>query len=276
MVPLHEDSQEEGICPICQEHLKEALSTDCGHLFCRVCLAQHVEKASSSGVLCCPLCRQPCSEGVLGTGYVCHSHQKRVCRFCEETTLLLCEECLESPEHRIHRELDVENALSHYRERLNRRSRRLRKDVGELERLKAQEEEKLQVLLVDHGNHRLENQPQTEGQPDALPRQQLAQLEDVPAVVARIGDISRAIARLSSLVTDLERMAKELDISTLKNASDILKRYEPAFLLFRVCTRCKPVQHRHALGFVKIRETRCSPNFCTFVLDDQWESQQDT
>nr|XP_011769053.1 tripartite motif-containing protein 40 isoform X2 [Macaca nemestrina] len=204
MIPLHKDNQEEGVCPICQESLKEAVSTNCGHLFCRVCLTQHVEKASASGVFCCPLCRKPCSEEVLGTGYICPNHQKRVCRFCEESRLLLCVECLVSPEHVSHHELTIENALSHYKERLNRRSRKLRKDIAELQRLKAQEEKKLQAL-----------------------QQWLGQLEHMPAEVARILDISRAVTQLSSLVIDLERTAKELDTNTLKNAGDLLNRSAP-------------------------------------------------
>ncbi|XP_055120772.1 E3 ubiquitin ligase TRIM40 isoform X2 [Symphalangus syndactylus] len=204
MIALQKDNQEEGVCPICQESLKEAVSTNCGHLFCRVCLTQHVEKASVSGVFCCPLCRKPCSEEVLGTGYICPNHQKRVCRFCEESRLLLCVECLASPEHMSHHELTIENALSHYKERLNRRSRKLRKDIAELQRLKAQQEKKLQAL-----------------------QQWLGQLEHVPAEVARILDISRAVTQLSSLVIDLERTAKELDTNTLKNAGDLLSRSAP-------------------------------------------------
>lgn len=38
----------------------------------------------------------------------------------------------------------------------------------------------------------------------------------MPAEVARILDISRAVTQLSSLVIDLERTAKELDTNTLK------------------------------------------------------------
>ncbi|XP_046304497.1 E3 ubiquitin ligase TRIM40 isoform X1 [Marmota monax] len=146
MVSLQEDRQEEAVCPICQEHLKEAVSTDCKHLFCRVCLAQHMEKALASGALCCPLCRKPYSERVLGEGYICHKHQKRFQRFCEKSKCLLCVECLESLEHQSHSEPTIENAISHYKERLTRRFRKLRKDIGELQRLKAQEEEKLQAL----------------------------------------------------------------------------------------------------------------------------------
>lgn len=231
MLPWRDPSHDEGICPICQEHLKEATSTECGHLFCRGCLTQHVQKALASDVLCCPLCRKPCPECILGIGLVCVSHQKRASSFCEESRCLLCPQCLESPEHKSHSELTIENAISHYKERLSRRSRKLRKDIAELQGLKAQEEEKLQALQVDCGNHWLEtelgSQCQPQGQLDALSQQQLDQLEDTPAEVARILNLSRAIVQLSSLVTDLERTVKELDANTLKNAIDLLDRSAP-------------------------------------------------
>lgn len=117
MAPLWEDGRGEGVCPICQELPKGAVSTDCGHLFCRGCLAQHVAKASASGVLCCPLCRKPCSEGVLGAAHLCPRHQKKVSYFCEESRRLLCAQCLGSPEHQGHRELAIESAVSHYKVR---------------------------------------------------------------------------------------------------------------------------------------------------------------
>lgn len=224
MVPLRENSWEEGICPICQEHLKEAVSTDCGHLFCRVCLAQYVEKASASGGFCCPLCRKPCSEEVLGAGYICHSHQKKVCWFCEESRLLLCMECLVSPEHRSHRELAVKDAISHYKKRLTCRKKKLEKYIRELRQLRAQEEEeeRLQALqfLVHCGPHRLEaergSQQQTERHLDAVPQRWPDQLEGTPAEMSRSLEISWTITQLHSLVTDLERMARELDASMLK------------------------------------------------------------
>nr|XP_020744525.1 tripartite motif-containing protein 40 isoform X2 [Odocoileus virginianus texanus] len=204
MGPLREDRREEGVCPICQECLKEAVRTDCGHLFCRACLAQHLEKASVSRVRSCPLCRKPCSEGVLGAGYTCDSHQKKVCWFCEESRRLLCMECRVTPEHKSHRELSIENAISHYKERLNRRIRKLRKDICELQRLRTQEEERLQAM---------------KWWPD--------QRQGASAELSRMPGISRALLHLSSLVTDLEGMAKKLDTSLLKDASDLLNRSAP-------------------------------------------------
>ncbi|XP_005370776.1 tripartite motif-containing protein 40 isoform X2 [Microtus ochrogaster] len=184
MVPLYKDNEED-ICPICLDPVKEAVRTDCGHLFCRMCLTQYMDKASVSGVLSCPVCRKPYSEGVLGDGYICFSHQKRVCMFCEASRHLLCVECLKSPEHQSHAELSIENAISHYKERLTRRSRKLRKDLGELQRLKAQEEEMLHAPQVDWGSYRpgaeLQSQDQTTEQLKAPPQHRLDHQEDQPA-----------------------------------------------------------------------------------------------
>ncbi|XP_057607825.1 E3 ubiquitin ligase TRIM40 isoform X2 [Chionomys nivalis] len=232
MVPLYKDNEED-ICPICLDPVKEAARTDCGHLFCRMCLIQYMDKASVSGVLSCPVCRKPYSEGVLGDGYICFSHQKRVCMFCEASRHLLCVECLKSPEHQSHAELSIENAISHYKERLTRRSRKLRKDLGELQRLKAQEEEMLHApqVGVDWGSYRpgdeLQSQDQTTEQLKALPQHRLDHQEDQPAEAVRIFHFSEAVTQLSILVSGLERMAKELDARTLKDASDLLDRSAP-------------------------------------------------
>nr|XP_048294298.1 E3 ubiquitin ligase TRIM40-like isoform X1 [Myodes glareolus]XP_048294299.1 E3 ubiquitin ligase TRIM40-like isoform X1 [Myodes glareolus]XP_048294300.1 E3 ubiquitin ligase TRIM40-like isoform X1 [Myodes glareolus]XP_048294301.1 E3 ubiquitin ligase TRIM40-like isoform X1 [Myodes glareolus] len=230
MVPLYKDNKED-ICPICLDPVKEAVRTECGHLFCRMCLTQHMDKASVSGFLRCPVCRKPYSEGVLGDGYICFSHQKRVCMFCEASRHLLCVECLKSPEHQTHVELSIENAISHYKERLTRRSRKLRKDLGELQRLKAQEERMLHAPQVDWGSYRLgaelQSQDQTTEQLKALPQHRLDQQEDQPAEAVKIFHFSEAVTQLSSLISGLERMAKELDARTLKDASDLLDRSVP-------------------------------------------------
>lgn len=262
---LREDRQEEGICPICQECLKEAVRTDCGHLFCRACLAQHLEKASASGVRSCPLCRKPCSEGVLGAGYTCDSPQKKAYWFCEESRRLLCMECRVTPEHKSHCELPIENAISHYKERTLRDSnsvttnsavaytvsenlseefsgiftqkrdhriieKRLNRRIRRRRQLRIQEEI-LQEMQADHGTHRLEaeleQQPQTRRQLDAPAQQRPDQRRDVSAELSRSPGISRALLQFSSLVTDPEGMAKKLDTSLLKDAGDLLNRSAP-------------------------------------------------
>ena len=73
---------------------------------------------------------------------------------------------------------------------------------------------------ADPGTHRLEaeleQQPQTRRQLDAPAQRRPDQRRDVSAELSRIPGISRALLQLSSLVTDLEGMAKKLDASLLK------------------------------------------------------------
>lgn len=88
----------------------------------------------------------------------------------------------------------------------------------------------LQALQVDCECHRLrtdlQNQDQTKEQLKALPWHWLDQ-EDLPEEVAKIFSFSEAVTQLSILVSGLERMAKDLDASTLKDASDLLDRSAP-------------------------------------------------
>uniref|UniRef100_A0A2K6FAA2 Uncharacterized protein n=1 Tax=Propithecus coquereli TaxID=379532 RepID=A0A2K6FAA2_PROCO len=184
MVPLHKDSWEEEICP------------SASHFFRCVCLTQHVQRPrlEKSG------CTKPKPWGGAAAG-ACPGNQKQPCVLAER----------------------VRRGQRTLEERLSHRGRKLRKDMAELCGPKAQEEEKLQALQfqVDRGNHKLEaeleSQHQTRGRLGALPQQRLDQSEDVPAEVVRILEVSRAAAQLSSLVTDLERTAKEPDARTLQD-----------------------------------------------------------
>jgi tripartite motif-containing protein 40 len=77
----------------------------------------------------------------------------------------------------------------------------------------------LLCFQVDCECHRLrtdlQNQDQTKEQLKALPWHWLDQ-EDLPEEVAKIFSFSEAVTQLSILVSGLERMAKDLDASTLK------------------------------------------------------------
>lgn len=203
------EEPEERICPICQEALKEIVSTDCGHLFCRACLAQHVKTSTSE--LCCPTCRKPCSEGVLGTSFVCQNHLKRLCYFCEERQLLLCEECKKSPDHNFHEELTIEKAMHHYKERLNRMIKKLKKTIRNFKRRTLKEKNKK--------CHAMQESP-TRGkrQLDDFLQKHQDQLEDSPAEGPRILDTA------NSMLTTLQKMVKEMDMSKLKDVKNLLHR----------------------------------------------------
>uniref|UniRef100_A0A4X2JUV1 Tripartite motif containing 40 n=1 Tax=Vombatus ursinus TaxID=29139 RepID=A0A4X2JUV1_VOMUR len=207
------------LCPICQEHLREPVSTDCGHFFCQLCLIQQAIKASDGDILNCSVCRKPWSPNILGAGYSCEDHQKLVGWFCEEKQLFLCSHCRTSPEHRTHHELSIDIAIIHYKERIHRKVRKLRKFLGELCHL-PEEKGKLQTLLVDSEKHRLKAvlEKQQTGEQLGSPLQQwLRGLNSISEEVKELHDkISEAETYLNDLITELEKTSKELNITLLK------------------------------------------------------------
>ncbi|XP_075784771.1 RING finger protein 112-like isoform X2 [Pelodiscus sinensis] len=55
-----EQFREDVTCSICWDHLKDPVSIECGHKFCRSCLVTHWRGVSAQGRRC-PECRRPCA-----------------------------------------------------------------------------------------------------------------------------------------------------------------------------------------------------------------------
>uniref|UniRef100_A0A4W6E730 RING-type domain-containing protein n=1 Tax=Lates calcarifer TaxID=8187 RepID=A0A4W6E730_LATCA len=45
-------------CSLCQDVLKDPVSTSCGHWFCRQCITSYWDQSGSSGDSSCPQCGQ--------------------------------------------------------------------------------------------------------------------------------------------------------------------------------------------------------------------------
>ena len=63
-VHLHRGKRKSGVpveeqlssCTLCQDVLKDPVSTSCGHWFCRQCITSYWEQRPPSGDPCCPQC----------------------------------------------------------------------------------------------------------------------------------------------------------------------------------------------------------------------------
>lgn len=137
-----EQLQDEVSCSICLEYLRDPVTIDCGHNFCRACISNYCERGagSATGVALCPQCRagfllsssRPNKqlanivEGierlslrpVRSSGEaLCERHGKKLRLFCQDDGEPICLVCDKSREHRSHTVLPIEEAAHDYKVR---------------------------------------------------------------------------------------------------------------------------------------------------------------
>ncbi|XP_043384102.1 E3 ubiquitin-protein ligase TRIM39-like isoform X5 [Chelonia mydas] len=159
-----ESLQEEATCPVCLEYFTDPVTLECGHNFCRACIAQCWEGPDTAAS--CPQCRETVQQRNLrpnrqlgnmveiakrlsfqaakgaGGGGVCGKHQETLKLFCEEDQTSVCVVCHLSRAHRAHRVVPIEEAAQEYKVKLQGALGPLRKELEESLALTSKEEEK--------------------------------------------------------------------------------------------------------------------------------------
>nr|XP_008260883.2 tripartite motif-containing protein 10 isoform X2 [Oryctolagus cuniculus] len=235
-------------CPICQGTLKEPVTIDCGHNFCRGCLTRYCEVPGpeSEEPLSCPLCKEPFRPGsfrpnwqlasvvenierlslasALGTEeeHVCQEHGEKIYFFCEEDEAQLCVVCREAGEHRAHTVRFLEDAAGPYREQIQKCLKCLRREREEIQEVQSRENERMQVLLTQVATKRQQVISEFVHLRQFLEEQQrilLAQLEGLDGDILKQQEefdflVTGEICRFSALIEELEeknaRPAREL------------------------------------------------------------------
>lgn len=136
--------EEEVTCSICLDYLRDPVTIDCGHVFCRSCTTD--VRPSSGGRPVCPLCKKPFKKENIRPVWqlaslvenierlkvdkgrqpgeaareqqdtrLCERHQEKLHYYCEDDGKLLCVMCRESREHRPHSAVLVEKAAQPHR-----------------------------------------------------------------------------------------------------------------------------------------------------------------
>ncbi|XP_052618900.1 tripartite motif-containing protein 30A-like [Peromyscus californicus insignis] len=133
---------EEVTCLICLEFLKEPVSVDCGHSFCRACITRNYESSKGKeGEGICPVCRVSYLFGNLRpnqqvaniverlTGLksspeeeqkvnVCAQHGEKLQLFCEKDMVVICSLCEQSRVHCGHQTAPIEEVAYKYEGKL--------------------------------------------------------------------------------------------------------------------------------------------------------------
>ncbi|XP_050019289.1 tripartite motif-containing protein 30A-like isoform X4 [Alexandromys fortis] len=134
--------KEEVTCPICLELLKDPVSADCDHIFCRACITLNYEsRKGKEGEGICPVCRVSYLFGNLRPirhvaniverlkefksspeeehkVNVCAKHGEKLQLFCEKDMVIICWLCERSQEHRGHQTALIEEVANKYKRML--------------------------------------------------------------------------------------------------------------------------------------------------------------
>ncbi|XP_042201174.1 nuclear factor 7, brain-like [Callorhinchus milii] len=133
-----ESLTEELNCAICLEFFTDPVSLDCGHNFCRSCVAGSWEKQEKNS---CPICRKVTADRELQVNWAlakmvgkarefsldptqaavkrqCEKHREDLKLFCEDDKKLICSICRDAREHRGHSFLPIDEAAEIYKDQV--------------------------------------------------------------------------------------------------------------------------------------------------------------
>ncbi|CAM2101570.1 unnamed protein product [Caretta caretta] len=219
-----ESLQEEATCPICLEYFTDPVTLECGHNFCRACIAQCWEGPDTAAS--CPQCRETVQQRNLrpnrqlanileiakrlsfqtvkgaGGGEVCGEHQEALKLFCEEDQTPICVVCDRSRAHRTHMVVPIQEAAQEYKKQTETERQKI---VSEFQQLRELLEEQERLLV--------------------------AQLEKLDKEIVKIQNenitkLSEGISRLSELISEMEGKCQKPASEFLQDVRSTLSRCE--------------------------------------------------
>ncbi|KAJ8796360.1 hypothetical protein J1605_017974 [Eschrichtius robustus] len=179
--------QAEANCSICLEGLRDPVTMECGHNFCRSCTQRMIQAARL--VQSSWSNRRRSEEPRL-----CELHRQVLSLFCEEHVEVLCPLCARTPEHKGHLVRPVGEAAADHRQRLGAHVEPLKRRVADAHSLVAAQDRKLPELRELVPRQRLDLASEFRQLSRAVDREQ-------EAVVARLEVTERSVlpgARLLS------------------------------------------------------------------------------
>ncbi|XP_043352841.1 E3 ubiquitin-protein ligase TRIM11-like isoform X2 [Dermochelys coriacea] len=251
-----ESLQEEGTCPVCLEYFTHPVTLECGHNFCRACIAQCWEGPDTAAS--CPQCRETVQQRNLrpnrelgnmveiskrlsfqvakraGGDGVCGEHQETLKLFCEEDQTSVCLVCHLSRAHRAHRVVPIEEAAQEYMVKFQGALGPLRKELEEALALTSKEKEKTTEWQGKVKNKREMiagefNKLHTllrEEEQLLLQSLEEEERETLHRLRENVTKLSQQSSSLQQLITEIEEKCRQPVVELLKDVKSTLSRGE--------------------------------------------------
>ncbi|EHB16021.1 Tripartite motif-containing protein 26 [Heterocephalus glaber] len=254
--------EEEVTCSICLDYLRDPVTIDCGHVFCRSCTTD--VRPLSGGRPVCPLCKKPFKKENIRPVWqlaslvenierlkvdkarqlgdvareqqdaqLCERHQEKLHYYCEDDGKLLCVMCRESREHRPHTAVLVEKAAQPHREKMLNHLGTLRRDRDKIQGFQAKGEADILAALTKLQEQRQDIVAEFKQGHQFLKKReqhlldQLATLEHL-LTEGREKFKTRGVgelARLALLISELEGKAQQPATELMQDTRDYVNRY---------------------------------------------------
>ncbi|XP_041334283.1 E3 ubiquitin-protein ligase TRIM7-like isoform X1 [Pyrgilauda ruficollis] len=246
--------QDEATCSVCLEFFKDPVSIECGHNFCRACIAKSWRELHAD--FPCPQCREVFQQQsfrpnrqlanmseIIGQlalrgaraaaeDALCAKHREALKLYCKDDRRSICVVCDRSREHRPHAVVPVDEAAEEYKEKIQGRLDFLRKERQELLEFKVNDDKKTQELLKTIESERQKLLSDFERLRQFLHDQEhilLGQLDKMEKNIARrqnenITDLSKEITLLNKLIAELEEKIQQPMLEFLKDVAGVISR----------------------------------------------------
>uniref|UniRef100_A0A8C4WTJ9 Uncharacterized protein n=1 Tax=Gopherus evgoodei TaxID=1825980 RepID=A0A8C4WTJ9_9SAUR len=251
--------RDEATCSICLSFFTDPVTIDCGHNFCRACIAQCWERPDTD--ISCPQCRETFPQRTLrpnrqlgnvaeiakqlsvpaaaaaaaaAAGGLCNAHQEPFKLFCNQDQVLICVICRESQAHRAHMVLPIEEAAREHKDQIQTRLNILKQEREELLEWKQDGETQSQEYLGKIEAERQKIVSEFEQLRQFLEEQErllLAQLEELDKEIVKIQDenvtkLSKEISQLSDLISEIEEKCQQPTSEFLQDIRSTWSRCE--------------------------------------------------
>ncbi|XP_004717359.1 tripartite motif-containing protein 26-like [Echinops telfairi] len=255
--------EDEVLCPICLDYLRDPVTIDCGHVFCYYCITKVCEAARQP---LCSLCktafkkenirhvwqlarlvesiwrmkedeeRQPQEERPpeQRAETMCRRHLEKFHYYCKDDQQVLCVLCRESREHRHHAVVLLDKAAQPYRSKVLNHLKVLKGDRDRIQNFQSAREYKIRALLTKFQSYRQDIGSVFEQSHKCLREREqylLAWLEGLEQDLTeeRNSHVSKGaeeVTRLGNLISELEKKARTSALELLQDPPhDVVSKY---------------------------------------------------
>ncbi|KAM4587658.1 E3 ubiquitin-protein ligase TRIM35-like [Odontesthes bonariensis] len=256
---MHSQTEEDLLCPICQDIFTDPVLLACSHSFCKGCLQRW---ESHKSLMRCPVCNTPSHQSDpprnLALRNLCEAflrdreqaasrkseplcgvHSKKLRLFCLEHQQPVCVICRDSKAHNKHTFSPVDEAAEDHKNKLKPILMAVKKNLELFEQVSENWDQTAKYIQVQAQFTERQIKEQFKKLHQFLQEEEMARIaalkeeaeQRTEVMEEKIKGITKEIAALSSTIRATEKELRAADVSFLQNYKATVERIQPCLQL---------------------------------------------